>query len=177
MVALLRGINVGGRAMVGMAALRAVAERLGYANVRTHLQSGNLLVDTDASAGAVAAAIEGALLTELGMSVRVITRTPLELQDVVRNDPFGEAATGPSRHMVVFLSQSLPQERVDAVAGRSFEPDVFRVIGREIHVWLPGGVIGSRLMSALSEKRLGVVATTRNWNTVAALARMSSQPG
>ena len=176
LVALLRGINVGGNTLVSMAALRELAAGLGYEDARTHLQSGNLVLSTRKSPASVASELEKALAREHGRSIRVLVRTDKELAEVVRRDPFKRLVTDPRHYAVSFLSEAPEAARVKAVDAAAFEPEVFRVIGREIYVWLPGGMGRSRLMSQLSERRLGVVATVRNWNTVTALLRMT-QPG
>jgi uncharacterized protein (DUF1697 family) len=96
-------------------------------------------------------------------------RTHDELVDVVARDPFGETATNGSRYFVTFLSGPLTE-----VPGlESGDSELFVVSGREVYAWLPEGVHNSKRAQLLTERRLGVVTTTRNWNTVTKLVELT----
>ena len=162
-VALLRGVNVGGHRKLPMAELRATLEAAGYGEVRTHLQSGNVILES--------AKRPATLERELGelLGVQVLVRTHAELVDVVARDPFGDVVTNGSRYFVTFLSGP-----VDAVPGlESGDGELFAVSGREIYAWLPDGVRDSKRAQLLTERKLGVVPTTRNWNTVTKLVELT----
>jgi uncharacterized protein (DUF1697 family) len=172
-VALLRGINLGRSKRIAMADLRALVEGLGYADVRTHLQSGNVLLTTSASPARAAKAIEGALDAELGVDVRVLVRTDDELASVVDRNPLGDVATDPARLLVTFLSGRPDPKRLRALDPADFEPDVFRAGAREIYVWCPNGYAGTKLTHAFWEKQLGLTGTARNWRTVTKLLELA----
>jgi uncharacterized protein (DUF1697 family) len=162
-VALLRGVNVGGRGKLSMQELRDTLRDAGYGEVRTYLQSGNAIIESRASPDGLARELE----TLLGL--QVIVRTHGELADVVARDPYGDVATDGSRYFVTFLSGE-PSEVPDLESGGG---ELFVVSGREIYAWLPDGVHASKRAKLLTEKRLGVVPTTRNWNTVTKLLELT----
>ena len=162
-VALLRGVNVGGNRKLSMAELRATLAAAGYGDVRTHLQSGNVILDS--------ARRPATLERELGklLGVQVVVRTHAELVDVVARDPFGKLASNGSRYFVTFLSGPV----TDVPGLESGDGELFVVSGREIYAWLPEGVHSSKRAQLLTERRLGVVPTTRNWNTVTKLCELT----
>src|SRR5205814_433255 len=169
----LRGINIGRSKRIAMADLRALVEGLGYEDVRTHLQSGNVVFSTSVSQAQAARAIEGALDAEFGMDVRVLVRTDGELASVVDRNPLGDVATDPSRLLVTFLSARPDQKRLRDLDPADFEPDVFRAGDREIYVWCPNGYAGTRLNHAFWEKQLVLTGTARNWRTVTKLLELA----
>jgi uncharacterized protein (DUF1697 family) len=175
MVALLRGVNVGGRNKVPMALLRELVEELGYRGVSTHLQSGNVVFSAaGATPAQTASAIEAAIERRLGLSTAVLARTAAELAAVVEDNPLSKLASNPSRQLVVFLSAPVDRVRLADIDPSAFEPDRFVAREREIHVWAPHGVSETKLTYAFWEKRLGgVIATARNWNTVMRLCEMA----
>jgi len=165
-VALLRGVNVGGNRKLSMAELRATLATAGYGEVRTHLQSGNVILDSAKKPATLERELEQLL------RVQIVVRTHDELVDVVARDPFGELASNGSRYFVTFLSGPVTQ-----VAGlESGDGELFVVSGREIYAWLPEGVHKSKRAQLLTERKLGVVPTTRNWNTVTKLVELTT-PG
>lgn len=169
LVALLRGINVGGHNKVPMAELRELAATLGFGEVRTHLQSGNVIFTSTTDPDQAAAQIEQALAQRLGLNIRVLVRTRDEIAAVVAANPLGFVATDPARHFVGFLSAVPDPDRLAGLHPGDHEPDQFRIIGREIYLWCPAGARETRLTNAFLEKRLAVTATARNWNTVTRL--------
>jgi uncharacterized protein (DUF1697 family) len=158
-----------------MARLREVVEGLGYDDVRTHLQSGNVVFATRAAPGAAAGAIEKAIAEHLGHEVKVLVRSRDELAKVVERNPLGEHASEPAKLHVTFLSARPDRRRLREVDPADFEPDVFRAGGREIYAWYPNGVQKTKLSHAFWEKRLGLVATSRNWNTVTRLLALADE--
>lgn len=186
LIALLRGVNVGGRNRVPMALLRELVDDLGYKQIATHLQSGNVVFSAPkvasapevASASAAAVAIETAIDRRLGLSIAVLVRTAAELAAVVEDNPLAGLASDPSRQLVVFLSAAVDPARLTDLDSSAFEPDRFVARGREIHVWAPNGVSETKLTYAFWEKRLGgLTATARNWNTVTRLCEMARAIG
>lgn len=198
MIVLLRGINVGARNRVAMADLRAIVQGLGGTDVRTHLQSGNAvftaadigkadLVDglgrgaASSTAAArpvdrVARALEQAIERRLGLNVVVLVRTVGELAKVVERNPLIDIASNPSRLLVTFLSGEVERDRIADLDPDRFLPDRFALSEREIYVWAPNGASETRLTHAFWEKRLGVSATARNWNTVQRLLELAGGP-
>jgi uncharacterized protein (DUF1697 family) len=176
-VALLRGINLGKRNKIAMADLREVVTSLGHGEVRTHILSGNVIFSSKrTSATRLEAELERAIAKRFKLEVRVLVRTAHDLAGIVRDNPLPEAAPDGSRLFVLFLDRKPPADRLAAIDPASFEPEQFRVGDRVIYAWYREGLTGSKLAAALSDKRLGVTATARNWNTVTKLVELASGP-
>ncbi|HEX2587475.1 MAG TPA: DUF1697 domain-containing protein [Gaiellales bacterium] len=174
MVALLRGINLGAARRVSMADLRACFEELGYEDVETLLQSGNVVYRGTDAAASSERRIERALLERTGLEIPVAVRTATQLQAVVRRNPLRDHASDPKRHHVIFLSAKPSASRAAALERKAYEPELFELHGRELYVWWPEGVHRARLTLPTLERKLGVVGTARNWNTVEKLAAMAA---
>jgi uncharacterized protein (DUF1697 family) len=170
LVVLLRGVNVGGRNKVPMARLRDSLTDAGFADVISHLQSGNVIVGSRKGAAAVARDVAAVIEVEFGLTIAVTVRTRKELAAVVSGDPFGDVRTDDSRHGVAFLDAAPAAGKVAALDEASHRPDRLVVAGREIHLWCPNGFQETVFTNAFLERRLGVVATTRNWRTVRTLS-------
>jgi uncharacterized protein (DUF1697 family) len=164
LVALLRGINLGSKRRVPMADLRALTAELGYEDVRTVLQSGNIIF-TGAKAKA-RATLEAGLQNRYGFKVDVVLRTMDELHAVVEDEPFGDEATDLTRYFVVFLPSTPNAAALTALAQKDFAPDRFKPGGRELYAWCPQGMQNSGLMRALGKPGLAGTATVRNMSTV-----------
>lgn len=169
-VGLLRGINVGGHNKIGMASLRELLDDLGFDNVRTHLQSGNIVFTVDTSPDESAGAVEAGIADRFGSAVPVLVRTRDELARIVDDNPLYEVATDPAKLLVIFLSELPDRQRVESVDPGS---EVFALGTREIHLWCPDGVRASRLSAVFWERQLGLTATARNWNTVTKLLALA----
>ena len=176
LVALLRGINLGRSRRVAMADLRKLLEGLGYADVRTHLQSGNAVLTTDDPPEAVAAAIEARIAERMGLEVGVVVRTGDDLAAIVAADPLGQVAGDPARRMVIFLPAPPDRAVLRALERQDFGDERLAVAGREIHAWCPDGIGRSPLMAALGDARVSPGGTARNWRTVTRLAEMAAAP-
>ena len=174
-IALLRGINLGSRRRVAMADLRDLMSDLGYDDVRTHLQSGNVVFTGPDPPERAARRIEKALARDTGVDTEVLVRTRDELARVVERNPLREHARDPKRHLVVFLSAEPDRKRLRGVDADDYAPERFATHGREIYVWLPDGVQKARLTHAFWEKRLEVSATARNWSTVERLLALADE--
>jgi uncharacterized protein (DUF1697 family) len=173
-VALLRGINVGGRTKVGMDDLRRVFVDLGHADVKTYLQSGNVLFESpDQTPSHLAGDIERRIARDLGVTVTVLVRTRDDLAQVVANNPFlGREADFAKLH-VTFLAEAPDRARAARLETPSGGPDEFSLAGREIYLLCPNGYGKTKLNNTYIERRLGVAATTRNWNTVTKLCDLA----
>jgi uncharacterized protein (DUF1697 family) len=170
-IALLRGVNVGPTTKVGMAPLRELFAELGFSEIKTYVNSGNVVFSgRKASAKKLAAAIEA----QFGFAVPVVLRTRDELADVAAANPLAKVAHNPARHLVLFSGGGkLDAAKVAGVDRDALEPEVFAIRGSEAYLWLPGGVQGSKLLKAINEKRLGVTLTGRNWRTVEKLLALA----
>src|SRR5215211_2256902 len=172
-VVLLRGINVGSHNRVGMAPLRELLTRQGHEDVRTLLQSGNVVLTSETTGAGLERELEAAIAAELDVAPRVVVRTVDELAAVVEHDPFGDVADQPKLYQVSFLSDALAPEAAKALEAADVAPERVAVHGREIYAWHPNGVQRSPLAKLLSDRRLGVAATARNWNTVTKLLELA----
>jgi uncharacterized protein (DUF1697 family) len=171
--ALLRAINLGSRNKISMPDLRALFEDVGGKDVRTHVQSGNVVFRSpERSPARLVTAIEQKISSDLGLDVKVLLRTAAQLDKVVRDSPFATSADASDVH-VTFLADSPAAERVAAIDPSKIEPDRFAVVGREVHLHCPNGYGRSKLSNAFLEKKLGQPGTTRNWRTVTTLADMA----
>ncbi len=153
----------------------SLLQELGYEDVRTHLQSGNAVFSAPTPPERVAEEIESQLTRHLGLNVRVLVRTAGELARVVAANPLPEAVSTPSLLLVTFLSAPPNRELLRELDPANFEPELFGVGEREVYVWSPTGVRTIELSYAFWEKRFGVIATARNWNTVTRLLELASE--
>jgi uncharacterized protein (DUF1697 family) len=174
-VAMLRSINVGGRNRIPMADLRALISSLGFGDVVTYVQSGNVVLTGSGSAPGVARTIEERITADLGLAVPVLVRTKQQLRRTLADTPFGQLDADPKTIHVTFLAERPDPALVAGLQAKAgtFGPDSFEVIGSEVHLHCPGGYGETALNNAFFERRLGVVATTRNWRTVTTLAEMA----
>ncbi|MFC5803398.1 DUF1697 domain-containing protein [Streptomyces formicae] len=175
---LLRGINVGGHRKVPMAELRALLTELGHGGVRTYLQSGNAVFtsaerDEDALASGIGRAIE----QHFGFTVDCIVRGGPYLRGVMDDCPFPAAELEGRQLHVTYLSEPIAPARLAPVDAAAFLPEEFRLGERVLYLYAPDGLGRSKLAEALARPSLfkGIVATTRNWNTVAKLAELTAE--
>jgi uncharacterized protein (DUF1697 family) len=174
-VALIRGINVGRAKRVAMADLRALVEDLGYRDVRTLLNSGNVVFSAPTSARKSSAGrIEKAITARLGISARVTVLTAAELDAVVAGNPLGEVATDPSRLLVTILIDPAHRKHLLPLQRQDWAPEVLAVGTRVAYLWCPPGMLESRLVTAVN-RVLGDGATTRNWATLTKLRALATE--
>ena len=166
-IALLRGINVGGRTTVPMAALRRTLEDAGYSDIETYIQSGNVVFSTTESRTDVLAAdLERVIAEQFPVAPRVAIRTAEELRRMVERNPFVARGEAPEHQHVVCLLDGLPVPLPDGL--ERFLPEEVQVEGREVYLHLPGGVGRSKLAQALSRGQ-GDAGTMRSWRTITKL--------
>jgi len=172
---MLRGINVSGHKMIRMDALRASFGALKLSNVRTYVQSGNVVFEAaDSSVDNLSEKIERRILRDFGFSVPVFVRTAKELDEIIKDDPLlEETVVDHSKLHVTFLSHTAPKMALEALQPLAVKPEQFRVLGREIYLYCPNGYGRTRLSNTAIEKKLSVGATTRNWKTVNTLLAMT----
>ena len=173
-VSMLRGINVGGHKRIKMDRLRQSLETLGFEQVKTFIQSGNVVFTTGKrSALALSRQIENKILEDFGFSVCVITKTADEMRQSLEKNPFlREGGIDPERLHVVFLSEAPASEALKKLAELTILPDRSQCVGTEIYLYLPNGVAQSFWMKTPLDRVLSVVTTTRNWKTVNCLHQM-----
>jgi uncharacterized protein (DUF1697 family) len=174
-IVLLRGINLGPRNRVAMPALRDALTADGFADVRTYVQSGNVVLESRKQAATVAKDCARVIEETFDLKIAVVTRTRDELAEVVRRNPLGRVAAEPRRYQVSFLSAEPDAAVVSRLAALAAGEERMEVIGREIYAWHPAGVARSKLWNALAGKGLGVTATARNWTTVETLLGMADE--
>src|SRR3989449_3166749 len=175
-IALLRGINVGGHKLVSMADLRDLLTELGLTDVRSLLQSGNLVFGAN---GRTAAQLERLLEAEaeqrLGLQTDFFVRTAKEWKDVVAHNPFRKEAARDPAHLVVMSLKDAPSvTRVKALQAAITGREVVRAAGKHLYIVYPDGIGLSRLTNALIDKQLGTRGTGRNWNTVLKLGALAA---
>lgn len=173
-VALLRGINVGSHKRIAMGELRELLASLGYGDARTLLQSGNVVLDADVAPELLSCTLEHEISERFAVKTPVVARTCEQLAAVVARDPLREIVDQDKLYQVSFLSAEPTREAIGRIAAVDFEPERFVHDGREIYAWHPEGIHSSPLARSLTDKRLGVVATARNWSTTVKLLEMAS---
>jgi len=173
-LALLRGINLGSRNKIAMPALREVFTALGHGDVRTHLQTGNVIFTATGDAASLAAELEKCVADDLGATTTVLLRTASEVAKVAGNNPLAGGAADPSKLHVTFLAGRPDRGRVPRLDELAAEPEEFAVKGREVYLYCPNGYGRTKLSNANLEKRLGVAATTRTWKVVTTLHELMS---
>lgn len=174
-VALLRGINVGGKNKLPMKELAAMFVDAGCNDVRTYIQSGNVLfrakptLDKD-----IPSLMSASILSRFGYRVPVVTRTTRELQEIVQANPFVEHSAEADKLHVAFLSEMPDRADVDALDPNRSSPDEFAVLGREIYLYCPNGLARTKLTNNYFDSTLSTTSTMRNWKTVLKLLDMAT---
>jgi uncharacterized protein (DUF1697 family) len=165
-IALLRGINVGRAKRISMSDLRAWFVDLGFPNVRTLLNSGNVLFQSPRpNVAKLAAVIEAAIRKQCGFSVRVTVITAEDLARIIRGNPLLKVATDDSRHLVAFASAAAALKQLRPLLKESWAPDALAITSRAAYLWCATGILDGKLNPAFA-RRAGDSVTTRNWATV-----------
>ncbi len=174
--ALLRGINVGGAKKVPMAELRTLMEGLGHGDVRTYLQSGNAVFSSDrGDEDSLAAELAEAVEKHFGFTVGVLVRDHTYLKAVREACPFPAAELEAKQLHATYFSGPVDARRFADVAQDAFLPEEYRLGDRVLYLYAPDGLGRSKLAEALARPKLlkGILATTRNWNTVVKLEELT----
>ncbi len=173
-LALLRGINVSGHNMIKMDALKTALERIGFSNVSTYIQSGNVFVDSDEAHGAsVGFKIKQEIFKELGLEVPVVVISKEDLEACLKNNPYlKEKDCDTKKLYVAFISKELSNGALNDLKISQFKPDEAAIDQSRIYIKYAVGAGKTRLDQKYIEKKLNVVATIRNWNTVTTLLEM-----
>lgn len=173
-ISMLRGINVGGQKKIRMADLKSLYESLGLGNVQTYVQSGNVVFDSEEqNAEKLRKSIEAQTEAAFGFSVPILIRTANDFKRIIESHPF--ANEEPIRVLVTFLYERPQKSRWDELSLYQDKVDQFALGEQEIFLFCPGGYGRTKLSNTFFEKKLGVVATTRNWKSINTLYEMASQ--
>jgi uncharacterized protein (DUF1697 family) len=173
-IVMLRGVNVGGN-ILKMDRLREVCEELGFKNVETYVQSGNIVFDSDRSAASLVTLIEKHLAGECRLAPSVIVRTPAEFRKIIAGNPFLKVKDiDPTRLYVTFLAAGASKDASGKLSGIKAGGDRFHLAGKEIYLHCPVSYGETKLSNNAIQKTLGVTATTRNWKTVNTLLEMAA---
>ena len=174
-VALLRGINVGGNNILPMKDLVKMFCDAGCANVRSYIQSGNVIFETASGAQKIAGAITANIEKRLGFPAPIILRTFDQLRKVIRDNPFLAAGTDQKFLYVYFLANPVNARAIATLDPARSAPDAFQVLGQEIYLHLPNGMGRSKLTNAYFDSKLSTTCTARNWATVLKLSEMMEE--
>jgi uncharacterized protein (DUF1697 family) len=173
-VSLFRGINVGGNRTVPMTELKSLHEALGFKDVVTYIQSGNVVFSSDETDPAqIASQIEESFAQNFGFRSQVIVRTAAELEETIANNPFQNSPEKePKAVLIVFLATRPESSALEDLKNSYNGPEEMYLIGQELFVYYSDGMGRSKLTLPLIEKKLKTVGTGRNWNTVLRLREM-----
>lgn len=176
-IGLLRGINVGGHSKLAMDALRELCESLELREAQTYVQSGNVVFQTkESDLARLTKRIEEAIEKRFRFRPDVILRTPAQLKEVVKHNPFpGYAAKEPGKLLVMFLAGEPAKNAKEIVANIRRSHEELKIQGREIYIYFPEGAGKSKLPWATLADKLGTRGTARNWNTVTKLLEMAEE--
>jgi uncharacterized protein (DUF1697 family) len=172
MVALLRAVNVGGRKLP-MAGLRKLCGELGWANVATYIQSGNVVFDADCSPAEAEAALEARIERDHGYQAPTIVRTAAAWRTYAPACPFPEAARATPNYLLMLLAkQPIAAGAAEAIQARAAADELVKQAGEVLWIHFPNGSGTSRLTPSLIDKAIGSPATSRNYRTVVTLEEM-----
>ena len=173
-ISILRGINVGGNRKILMAALKSALEKVGFQDVQTYIQSGNVIFDSkETDNRMLEVQIQEIIAETFGFDVPVIVRTSGEWAESIVNNPFlKENDQDIEKLHLTFLKDQPSSENLEKISSLEFLPDRFQVVGKEVFVYCKNGYGRSKITNDFFEKKLKVQATTRNWKTVLKLHEM-----
>ena len=175
-ISILRGINVSGQKKIKMLDLKSLYESLGFQNVVTYIQSGNVIFETsDKNKSNVKMLIEDAIVKKYKFHVPVEIRTKREIESIIKNNPFGtvDLVKDGTKVLVTFLSSIPDKVKVTEVLSKVVTPEKLVIKGQDVYLYCPNGYGVSKLSNSFIEKKLEVEATTRNWKSVHKLYELS----
>ena len=175
-ICLLRGVNVGGNKMLKMDALKKLCGSLGLKDAATYLQSGNVVFRSDVTVRAVLVRrLEEGIRKACALDVRVILRTTAEMKKVIAANPLDASERNPKGLLVAFLNGEIGKGAKELLSSLKAPSEELALGSRELYLYFTEGIAGSKLSNALTEKKVGVTVTARNWNTVNALLQMGEE--
>ena len=173
-LALLRGINVGGKAKLPMKELSGIFAGCGATAVQTYIQSGNVVFEAASHTAAreCVARVTAEIARVYGYPGRIVLRSAQEMRECLAGNPFAGAGASEDALHVYFLADQAEAEAVKGLDPERSAPDKFVVRGREVYLFLPGGMARTKLTNAYFDSKLRTVSTARNWRTVGKLVEM-----
>ena len=173
-ISMLRGINVSGQKKIAMAELKKLYESLGFKNVQTYIQSGNVIFEySDANLSKLISKIEKKIKEYFGFDVLVLIRTKDEFQKLIENTPFSKKDN--NKLHVTFLSSIPTDSPIEEINKVKYKSEEFFISGKEIYLFCPNGYGKSKLSNNFFERKLKLSATTRNWKTITKLLEITEQ--
>jgi uncharacterized protein (DUF1697 family) len=175
-VALLRAVNVGGTGIIKMADLKVLCESVGFTDVKTLLQSGNVAFLAKGSDKAVAKKLADAIEKSHGFRPAVMVRTAGEIADAMKRNPFkAEEKSDPTHLVIAFMADPPTSGAKERVAAVKVATERLHLSGRELHAHYASGQGTSKVTNVVLERALGVACTARNWNTVTKLLNLARE--
>ena len=178
LIAILRGINVGGHKKVPMKVLKELFESIGFSDVITYIQSGNVVFrsEDEKPARFFSEKISEAIRIKFGFDVPVICRTKDEWNETIQSNPCLQMQGIDFSFLHVTFLEKVPAENVaEAFTNLDFSPEKFFIRGKDVYLYCPNGYGNAKLNNTFIESRLGVMATTRNWKTVVTLGELAGK--
>jgi uncharacterized protein (DUF1697 family) len=173
-IALLRGINVSGRNMIPMPELRALCVDLGWEDVQSYIQSGNLVFKAESKPAKLETELERAIQSKFGLSISIIVRAAAVWPDYVRDNPFLDVSQSAPNHVMLALSKAAPKpDAVGKLQERAVSGERIAQVGDALWLHYADGMAKSKLSPALLDRLVGSPVTSRNWRTVLKLHKMS----
>ena len=173
-IALLRGINVSGQKKIKMSDLKSLFEDLGFLNVETYIQSGNVIFSSNETlVEIIATKISSGIKRKFGFDVQVIILTPKEIDSALKNNPFMKMKEETKWLYIIFLSNTPLKENIQKLNSTDYSPEEYKIIGKLVYLFLPKGAGKAKLNNNLFEHKLKVTGTTRNWNTIKTLSELA----
>ena len=173
-IVILRGINVGGKRKLLMADLKLMMKDLGHTDILTYIQSGNIIFKSNAENKVLEEQIEKAIRNKFGFDVPVIIRTPKELENSIRKNPFYNTYSDIDNLYFTFLKEKPNKAHKQHTETYNYEPDKFVIEQKDVFIFCEGKYHQSKLSNNFFEKKLNVGATTRNCKTVLKLMELAS---
>lgn len=174
-IALLRGINVGGKNKIPMAKLCALCRDLGWVHVQSYIQSGNVVFTADGKSDAHEAALEQSLERELKVSVPVIVRSARQWREYAKGNPFPDASMNEPNRVMLAVPKSRPKRDAEnALRGRAANGEQIEQVGPVLWIHFPAGQAKTKLSPTLMDRFVGSSVTTRNWSTVTTIRELLS---
>lgn len=177
-ISILRGINVSGQKKILMADLRALYEKLGFKEVKSYIQSGNVIFKSQKELEEIETSkkIEEAIEKKYDFHVPVIIRSLSDMEKIIASNPFLPVESIDSKKLhVTFLGENPAEEKVTEIEQLDFVPDKFAIKDKEVYLHIPDSYGNTKLSNSFFEKKLKVTATTRNWTTINTLCEMASK--
>jgi uncharacterized protein (DUF1697 family) len=174
-VSFLRSVNMAGHNLIKMTELSALIVKLGFADAKTYIQSGNIIYSNHdkLSSLQLSLKIEQAIAEKFGLEIDVMTRTARELDALFIANPFlSEPGFDPAKNAVIFLHENPSPDQVNKVKDIDFPPDKFSISGSEIFLWCPNGFGRTKIYTGFFEKKMNVIGTARNWKTINSISAM-----